>query len=311
MTNASEAPITAARHEIPVLDSTMSYVEAGRQGPTVLLLHGNPTSSYIWRNIIPRIAPVAHCIAPDLIGYGQSGKPDIAYRFADQVRYLDAFITALGLDRLVIVAQDWGTALAFHHASHRPQNILGLAFMEFIRPFADWESFHQRPQARELFKAFRTPGQGETLILEDNIFIERILPGSVLRRMPPEEMAAYRRPFPTPASRRPILSLPRELPIAGEPVDVFAISTADHAALRASTYPKLLFSGDPGALISPEQARDFAAGLLNCCLVELGPGAHYLQEDHPIAIGDAVHDWLVEIGVAQAPENRGQQAAAC
>ncbi len=311
MTDGSQATITATRHELPVLDSTMSYVEAGGQGPTVLLLHGNPTSSYIWRNIIPRIAPLARCIAPDLIGYGQSGKPDIAYRFADQVRYLDTFIAALRLDRLVILAQDWGTALAFHHASRRPQSMLGLAFMEFIRPFADWGSFHQRPQARELFKAFRTPGQGETLILDDNVFIERILPGSVLRQMAPEELAAYRQPFPTPASRRPILSLPRDLPIAGEPADVFAISTADHAALRASTYPKLLFSGDPGALISPEQAREFAAGLSNCRLVELGPGAHYLQEDHPVAIGDAVRDWLIEIGVAQAPENRGQQAAAC
>ncbi|CAD5278944.1 Haloalkane dehalogenase [Bosea sp. 62] len=310
MTEKSQQMIAAARHEVPVLDSTMSYVEAGTQGPTVLLLHGNPTSSYIWRNIIPRIAPVARCIAPDLIGYGQSGKPDIAYRFADQVRYLDAFIAALGLDRLVILAQDWGTALAFHHASRQPQSMLGLAFMEFIRPFADWESFHQRPQARELFKAFRTPGQGEKLILDDNIFIERILPGSVLRQMAPEELEAYRQPFPTPASRRPILSLPRDLPIAGEPADVFTISTADHAALRASTYPKLLFSGDPGALISPEQARESAAGLSHCRLVELSPGAHYLQEDHPIAIGDAVRDWLIEIGVAQAPDIRGQQAAA-
>ena len=140
---------------------------------------------------------------------------------------------------------------------------------------------------------------------------ERILPGSVLRQLAPEEMEAYRQPFPTPASRRPILSLPRELPIAGEPADVHAISTADHAALRASTYPKLLFSGDPGALISPQQAREFAAGLTNCRLVELGGGAHYLQEDHPIAIGDAVRDWLIAIGIAQAPDIRGRQAAAC
>jgi len=310
MTDNSEAPTTATRHEIPVLDSTMSYVEVGTQGPTLLLLHGNPTSSHIWRNIIPRIASVARCIAPDLIGYGRSGKPDIAYRFADQVRYLDAFIATLGLDRLVILAQDWGTALAFHHASRQPQSMLGLAFMEFIRPFGDWESFHQRPQARELFKAFRTPGQGEKLILDDNIFIERILPGSVLRQLAPEEMEAYRQPFPTPASRRPILSLPRDLPIAGEPADVHAISSADHAALQASTYPKLLFSGDPGALISPVQAREFAAGLSNCGLVELGPGAHYLQEDHPIAIGDAVRDWLIEIGLASSPDARPQPAAA-
>lgn len=310
MTDESRLVINATHRQIPVLDSTMAYVEAGTGGPTVLLLHGNPTSSYIWRNIIPRIAPVARCIAPDLIGYGRSGRPDIAYRFADQVRYLDAFIAALGLDRLVILAQDWGTALAFHHAARRPQSMLGLAFMEFIRPFADWESFHQRPQARELFKAFRTPGRGEALILDDNVFVERVLPGSVLRQLAPEEMDAYREPFPTPASRRPILSLPRDLPIAGEPADVCAISTDDYAALHASTYPKLLFCGDPGALVSPEQARTFAAGLRNCRLVELGPGAHYLQEDHPLAIGDAVRDWLLDIGVAQPPQTAGRQAAA-
>lgn len=310
MTDESRLVINATHRQIPVLDSTMAYVEAGTRGPTVLLLHGNPTSSYIWRNIIPRIAPVARCIAPDLIGYGRSGRPDIAYRFADQVRYLDAFIAALGLDRLVILAQDWGTALAFHHAARRPQSMLGLAFMEFIRPFADWESFHQRPQARELFKAFRTPGRGEALILDDNVFVERVLPGSVLRQLAPEEMDAYREPFPTPASRRPILSLPRDLPIAGEPADVCAISTDDYAALHASTYPKLLFCGDPGALVSPEQARTFAAGLRNCRLVELGPGAHYLQEDHPLAIGDVVRDWLLDIGVAQPPQTAGRQAAA-
>lgn len=310
MTDESRLVINATHRQIPVLDSTMAYVEAGTRGPTVLLLHGNPTSSYIWRNVIPRIAPVARCIAPDLIGYGRSGRPDIAYRFADQVRYLDAFIAALGLDRLVILAQDWGTALAFHHAARRPQSMLGLAFMEFIRPFADWESFHQRPQARELFKAFRTPGRGEALILDDNVFVERVLPGSVLRQLAPEEMDAYREPFPTPASRRPILSLPRDLPIAGEPADVCAISTDDYAALHASTYPKLLFCGDPGALVSPEQARTFAAGLRNCRLVELGPGAHYLQEDHPLAIGDVVRDWLLDIGVAQPPQTAGRQAAA-
>ena len=309
MNETCQAASGAVRHEIPVLDSTMSYVEAGAEGPTVLLLHGNPTSSYIWRHIIPRIAPVARCIAPDLIGYGESGKPDIAYRFADQVHYLDAFVESLGLERLVILAQDWGTALAFHYAARRPQAVIGLAFMEFIQPFAGWDRFHQRPQARELFKAFRTPGRGEALVIDDNVFIERILPGSVLRELAPDEMEAYRRPFLTPASRRPILSLPRELPIAGHPADVHAISRSDHSALRASTYPKLLFCGDPGALISPQQARDFAASLQNCRLVELGPGAHYLQEDHPHAIGDAVRDWLIEIGATLPAESRRVETA--
>ncbi|MEZ2328323.1 haloalkane dehalogenase [Mesorhizobium sp. RCC_202] len=288
------------RSEVPVLDSTMSYLQAGEAGPTILFLHGNPTSSYIWRNIIPHVAPLSRCIAPDLIGYGQSGKPDIDYRFFDHVRYLDAFLDVLDVKDLVIVAQDWGTALAFHLAARRPRRILGLAFMEFIRPFARWDDFHQRPQVRELFKALRTPGAGEKLVLEDNVFVEKILPASVLRPMKEEEMAAYRAPFPTPQSRKPALRLPRELPIEGQPADVAAISEHDHRALRLSIYPKLLFAGDPGALISAQAAKEFAAELKNCRFINLGPGAHYLQEDHPDAIGTAIADWLPEIARAES-----------
>jgi haloalkane dehalogenase len=289
---------TSTRHEIPVLGSTMSYVEAGSGGPTALFLHGNPTSSYIWRNIIPHVAPKARCIAPDLIGYGRSGKPDIEYRFVDHVRYLDAFIDALHLDEIVLVAQDWGTALAFHFAAHRPEAVTGLAFMEFIQPTPTWEEFHQRPQARELFKAFRTPGQGEHLILEQNVFIERVVPHAVVRKLTDEEMAAYRAPFPTPASRKPVLRFPRELPIAGEPQDVYTMIEQDHAALRTSEYPKLMFCGDPGALISPAAAEAYAARLRNCRLIKLGAGTHYLQEDHPDAIGRALSAWIADIAVS-------------
>jgi haloalkane dehalogenase len=288
------------RHEIGILGSTLFYVTAGSNGPVVLFLHGNPTSSYIWRNIIPHVAPAARCIAPDLIGFGRSGKPDIAYRFADHVRYLDAFLDALHIRECIIVAQDWGTALAFHRAARHPQSVIGLAFMEFIQPMPSWDAFHQRPQARELFQAFRTPGKGEKLVLEDNVFVERVLPGSILRTLSKEEMDVYRAPFPTPKSRRPILALPRDLPIAGEPADVYAMSERDHAALRASTYPKLLFSGDPGTLISPAAAKAFAAELRNCRHIDLGPGAHYLQEDHPDAIGRALRGWVPEIAVSVA-----------
>ena len=141
-----------------VLDSTMAYREMGRPGaPVALFLHGNPTSSYIWRNIIPLVAPVARCIAPDLIGFGQSGKPDIDYRFEDQVRYLDAFITAAGIRSAYLVAQDWGTALAFHLAARRPDFVRGLAFMEFIRPMATWNDFHQAPAAREILSFMSVP----------------------------------------------------------------------------------------------------------------------------------------------------------
>jgi haloalkane dehalogenase len=282
---------------IPVLDSEMTYRESGAtNGPTVLFLHGNPTSSFIWRNIIPRVAPIGRCIAPDLIGFGQSGKPAIDYRFVDHVRYLDAFIEALGLGKIVLVAQDWGTALAFHFARRQPERVLGMVFMEFIRPMASWDDFHQIPQARATFQKFRTPGEGEAMILEGNVFIERLLPGSVVRRLSDDEMDAYRQPFPTPESRKPIWRLPNELPIAGEPADVFALLTKDHEALAASRYPKLLICGNPGAVTSVPFAETFAARLHDCALLVLPSGRHYLQEDHPTEIGNATADFLRRIG---------------
>jgi len=278
---------------IEILGSHMAYRAAGPAGaPPVLLLHGNPTSSYIWRDIIAELTPVARAIAPDLIGFGQSGKPDIDYRFADHVRYLDAFIDAMALDRFYLLAQDWGTALAFHFAARHPDRVLGLAFMEFIRPFDGWDDFHQSPQARETFKRLRTPGTGETLVLEDNIFIERILPGSIRRKLSEAEMAAYRAPFATPASRKPVWRLPNELPIEGRPADVHRLLSSAHEALKRSTYPKLLFTGNPGALVSPAFAHGFASRLSNIEVVELEGGYHYLQEDHPQAIGQAVAAWI-------------------
>jgi haloalkane dehalogenase len=290
----------------PTLDSTMAYREAGsRDLPVALFLHGNPTSSYIWRNIIPHVAPVAHCIAPDLIGFGQSGKPDIAYRFVDHVRYLDAFIEASGIASAYLVAQDWGSALAFHLAARRPDLVRGLAFMEFIRPTPNWDEFLQLPAARETFRKFRTPGEGERMILEGNAFVERVLPGSVKRKLSDEEMVVYRAPFPTPQSRLPTWRFPNELPIAGEPADVCALLEQAHAALRASRYPKLLFAGNPGALISPAFAEQFAATLTGCRLVQLGAGAHYLQEDHPDSIGRSIAAWIGEI-----ESGRAQTAAA-
>jgi haloalkane dehalogenase len=281
---------------LSVLDSTMAYREAGRPGgPRAVFLHGNPTSSYIWRNIIPHVAPVARCIAPDLIGFGQSGKPDIAYRFEDHVRYLDAFIAAAGISSAFLVAQDWGTALAFHLAARRPAFIRGLAFMEFIRPMPTWDDFHQVQAARDIFKRFRTPGEGEKMILEGNAFVERVLPGSVKRKLSDEEMAVYRAPFLTQESRRPVWRLPNELPIEGKPTDVHAMLERAHSALAASRYPKLLFAGNPGALVSPAFAETFAAGLHDCEVVQLGEGAHYLQEDHPETIGRSIASWISQI----------------
>ncbi len=282
-----------------VLDSSMAYREAGRPGdPVALFLHGNPTSSYIWRNIMPLVAPVAHAIAPDLIGFGQSGKPDIGYRFADQVRYLDAFLAEAGIPSAFVIAHDWGSALAFHLAARRPEFIRGLAFMEFIRPMPSWENLDAA--ARETFQKFRTQGIGEQMILENNVFVERVLPGNIIRKLTDEEMAVYRAPFPNPKSRVPTWRFPNELPIAGEPADVYSMIEQAHAALARSSYPKLLFVGDPGALVHPAFGDGFAKKLHHCQVVHLGPGRHYLQEDHPEAIGKAIAEWIRGAGAAHA-----------
>ncbi|WP_028210853.1 haloalkane dehalogenase [Paraburkholderia mimosarum] len=280
---------------VNVLGSTMAYREAGNPDAAVaLFLHGNPTSSYIWRKIIPLVAPVAHCIAPDLIGFGQSGKPDIEYRFADHVRYLDAFLANVGISSAFVMAQDWGTALAFHLADRRPEFMRGLAFMEFIWPMPTWDDFH--PDARETFQKFRTPGVGEQMILEDNAFVEKILPGATMRKLTDQEMSVYRAPFPTAESRRPTWRFPNELPIAGQPADVYSTLETAHRALAQSSYPKLLFTATPGALVSPSVTKRFAKNIKDCKIVDLGAGIHYLQEDHPELIGATVKEWLIGLG---------------
>jgi len=292
-----------ALSRVNVLGSTIAYHEAGDpEAPVALFLHGNPTSSYIWRNILPLVAPVAHCIAPDLIGFGQSGKPDIEYRFADHVRYLDAFLEQAGISSAFVIAQDWGSALAFHLAARRPEFVRGLAFMEFIRPMPNWNDFHV--DAIETFQKFRTPGVGEEMILEGNAFVEGVLPAATVRKLTDEEMAAYREPFPTPQSRRPTWRFPNELPIEGKPADVYAVMEEAHRALAQSDYPKLLFVGNPGALISPASAEMFAKGLKNCRVVPLSSGLHYLQEDHPDVIGANIKEWLIEIGIASSPKQK-------
>jgi haloalkane dehalogenase len=286
--------------QINVLDSTMAYREAGNQeAPVALFLHGNPTSSYIWRNIIPLVAPVAHCIAPDLIGFGQSGKPDIEYRFFDHVRYLDAFLEQTEITRAFVIAQDWGSGLAFHLAARRPDFMEGFAFMEFIRPMPTWNDFH--PDQVGTFQKFRTPGIGEKMILEDNAFVEGVLPAATVRKLTEEEMSVYRSPFLTRESRTPTWRFPNELPIEGKPADVYSTIEKAHKSLAESLYPKLLVVGNPGALISPAFAEAFAKGLKNCRVVHLSSGLHYLQEDHPDVIGANLKDWLSELHIQSRP----------
>jgi len=296
-------PFDIALPQVDVLDSKMAYREAGdHEAPVVLFLHGNPTSSYIWRNILPLVAPVAHCIAPDLIGFGQSGKPDIEYRFADHVRYLDAFLDRAGISSAFVVAQDWGSGLAFHLAARRPEFFRGLAFLEFIRPMPTWNDFHL--DQIETFQKFRTPGVGEEMILEGNAFVEGVLPGATVRKLTDEEMSVYRAPFPTPESRRPTWRFPNELPIDRKPADVYSTMEKAHHALAESSYPKLLFVGNPGVLISPSFAEGFAKSLKNCRVVQLSSGLHYLQEDHPDVIGANIKEWLIELGISSSPRQK-------
>ena len=274
---------------VDVLGSRMAYVEVG-SGPTVLFLHGNPTSSYLWRNVIPHVAPGARCIAPDLIGMGRSDKPAIAYRVEDQARYLEAFIAALGLESVVFVLHDWGSALGLDWARRHADRVRGLALMEFITPVPTWLDMSERGAA--FFRAFRDPEQGRRLLVDQNAFIEQLLPASIVRTLAAEEMDAYRRPFLDPADREPVYRFPNELPIAGAPADVWAMARAYDAWLLETETPKLLFWADPGALVSPAKAAWYVQRLKACRSVPLGPGVHYVQEDHPEVIGREIAAWL-------------------
>jgi haloalkane dehalogenase len=277
------------RHHVDVLGSKMSYVDEG-QGDPIVFLHGNPTSSYLWRNVIPHLRARGRCIALDLIGMGASDKPDLAYRFADHARYLAGFLDALRLDRITFVVHDWGSALAFDWAMRNPARVRGLAFMEAILQPVSFASFS--PQARELFGGFRTPGVGEKMVLDDNLFIEAVLPFGVMRKLGDEEMQRYRAPFLERASRKPMLAWPREIPIDGEPADVVETVSRYRDALTRSPIPKLMLTVTPGAVLGEEIASWARANLPNLTSVHLGEGRHYVQEDYPHEIGEAIASWM-------------------
>src|SRR5437870_11636920 len=252
MTRTISAVDPHPRRRIEVLDTEMAYVDAGAGAP-VVFLHGNPTSSYLWRNVIPIVAPHGRCLAPDLVGMGDSGKaPAGSYRFADHARYLDAWFEALGLMRgVTLVLHDWGSALGFHWAHRHPDRVRGLVYMEAIVRPVSWEEWPEA--ARKIFQAMRSPA-GEEMVLQKNVFVERILPASVLRRLTEEEMAVYRRPYREPGeSRRPTLTWPREIPVGGEPADVVAVADAYARWLAESDLPKLFVNADPGSILTGAQ----------------------------------------------------------
>ena len=272
-----------------VLGQSMAYVESG-SGDLTVFLHGNPTSSYLWRNVIPHLAPHARCVAPDLMGMGDSDPTaDGGYRFADHRRYLDAFLEKIGAsDGVTLVLHDWGSALGFDWARRHPTAVRGIAYMEaIVRPFALTDMpEHVQP----VFAALRSAA-GDELVYEENIFVERVFPGAVIRELEPQEMDEYRRPFRVPERRTPTLVFPRELPIDGRPSDVVQLVTEYGEWLASSNVSKLLIKAEPGVLIRGE-SYEFCRAWPNQVEVTVA-GRHYIQEDSPAAIGSAIAEWYV------------------
>jgi haloalkane dehalogenase len=287
---------TARKHQpkkLEVLGKQMAFVEMG-EGAPIVFLHGNPTSSYLWRNVMPHAAHLGRCIAPDLIGMGDSDKLDDPgpdrYTFIEHRRYLDALLDTLGVTAdVTLVVHDWGSALGFDWARRHQDAIKGICYMEaIVRPIV-WDEFPAA--ARDTFQQFRSPA-GEAMVLENNVFVEGVLPGSILRQLTEAEMAEYRRPFMNPGEdRRPTLTWPRELPIDGQPAAVVAIVQAYANWLSTdSSVPKLFVNAEPGALIRGG-LRDFCRAWPNQREVTV-PGAHFIQEDSADAIGAALAEWL-------------------
>ena len=288
--------ISAAEHPknfVEVLGKRMAYVEMG-QGAPVVFLHGNPTSSYLWRNVMPHVSQEWRAIAPDLIGMGDSEKLDESgpdrYRFVEHREFLNGFMEQIVPDGPVfLVIHDWGSALGFDWANRNRERIAGICFMEgIVAPVKSWD--HWNEQAKPVFQALRSPA-GEEMILEKNIFIERILPGSILRKLTDAEMTVYRRPFKERGEdRRPTLTWPRQIPIEGLPEDVNQI-VSDYAAwLPGSDFPKLFVNAEPGAILL-DHARELVRSWKNVSEVTV-PGSHFIQEDSPHEIGQALSDWL-------------------
>ena len=273
----------------------MAYVELGTGAP-IVLLHGNPTSSYLWRNVMPHLADQGRCIAPDLIGMGDSDKLEPSgperYRFVEHRRFLDGLLDALGVgEDVTLVVHDWGSALGFHWARRNPERMRALVYMEaLVQPvtWADWPE-----AARKIFQAMRSPA-GEELVLQKNVFVERILPASVLRGLTEAEMAVYRKPYLDPGeSRRPTLTWPRQIPIEGEPPDVVDVVNQYGRFLSKSPLPKLFVNAEPGSILTGPQ-REFCRTWPRQEEVTV-KGSHFIQEDSPHEIGRAIAAFLARL----------------
>ena len=276
---------------LDVLDSEIHYVDEGnRSGShTFLLLHGNPTSSYLWRNIIPHLTDYGRVVAPDLIGMGKSGKPDIGYTFEDHIHYIDEFIERLGLSNIILVIQDWGSGIGFHYAHRKKENVAGIVFFEaIIRPI-EWKEANL--MERFLFKRFRHPKKGYKMIVENNFFVERFIPLMAGRKLKKEEMDHYRAPFLKKDDRKPVWVWPSQIPIGGEPEFSTRVVRDYYEYLPTSDVPKLMFHVKPGMIIKMKEAKLIKTSWNNLETIYLGKGKHYLQEQYPHEIGAGIVDW--------------------
>jgi haloalkane dehalogenase len=274
-----------------VLDSYLSYRDAGTGDIPVVFLHGNPVSSYVWRNVIPHVSGQTRCLAPDLIGMGESGKPDLAYRLADHVRYLDAWFDAMSLNDVVLVGHDWGGTLAMDWAARHPGRVRGIAVTEtFLRPVRSEEL---APPVARLFRAYRSP-EGEKMVMEDNMVIEVNLARGVAGGLAAADLDVYRAPFLEPASRKPMLAWTREFPLDGEPADVVEVVLGcGHWMAGTPGVPKLIMAVEGGVGLGSPEVIGWAAENFAAVEVEsVGPGGHQIPEDQPAAMGAAVASWL-------------------
>jgi haloalkane dehalogenase len=274
---------------IDVHGSKMHYIDEG-EGDPILFLHGNPMSSYLWRNVVPHLSGQGRCIVPDLIGMGKSDHPDIAYRFDDQYRYLSGFIENLGIgSNVTLVIHDWGSGLGFRWAHDHAGDVKAIAFMEAMIKTMSMDEFP--PSLRAAMRMMRAPVTGWLMVSVGNIFLKKMVPDLTHATLSPEALAYYRSAFPTIASRKPILQWPRELPVDGKPADNSAVVEAYRQWLTETELPKLLFHGDDGVAIKQAEVAWCRENLSNLDIVDLGEGSHFLQETHPHTIGTELSRW--------------------
>ena len=287
--------IMLKKQKISINNKNIAYAESG-SGDPIIFLHGNPTSSYLWRNITPHLESQGRCICIDLIGMGDSDKLDNpdenSYQFEEHYHYVNAAIESLtNGENTTFVIHDWGSALGFNWCYHNPDSVKGIAYMEAIVKEMTWEDW--RDEAKGIFQGFRSDA-GESLVLEKNYFVERVLPGSIIRRLRNEEIEEYRRPFLNPGEdRRPTLSWPREIPIEGQPANVCKIVNQYAEWMQTNDIPKLFINAEPGA-ITTGRIRDFCRSWKNQTEVTV-KGIHFIQEDSPDDIGKAISTWYKNI----------------